>query len=138
LLTGADQDFCIRLALHGPIGMIDTVLGVMHSQPLSLSKRLASREFAFVLPMIERHCRALKGRLTETEISEILGERYSHIGQANFVRTPLRGIYLIFRAVLFGYRRTENLCFIASAPVRILRYQWRLRMRPTEGIPCAD
>lgn len=117
-----DQDLCIRLALKGEIDLVSDVLGTMHQQAVSLSSRFGRREWTTVLPLIERHCRALRDRLTPAEVSGILGTRYSHIGRKVFPVAPIRGLRLISRAILLGYRPVENIVFLLIAPLRLLKH----------------
>ena len=51
-----DQDFFIRMALHGAVGFVDAYLVTMHEQPASLSILNRSREYETLLPMIVQYC----------------------------------------------------------------------------------
>lgn len=116
-----DQDLSIRLALRGEIAIVADVLGTMYQQPSSLSSRYANREWLTVLPLIERHCRALGDRLTPAELSGILGARYTQVGRNSFPAAPLVGLRLVLRAAGLGFRPIENMLFVASAPLRLLK-----------------
>ena len=116
-----DQDLAIRLGLKGEIAFIPCTLGTMYQQPRSLSTRFGKREWTTVIPLIERHCQALREQLTDSEIREILGRRYTHVGRQALPVEPVRSLRLILHAVFLGYRPLENLIFIATVPLRLLK-----------------
>lgn len=116
-----DQDIAIRLGLKGEIAFIPCTLGTMHQQPASLSTRFGKREWTTVIPLIERHCQALREQLTDSEIREILGSRYTHVGRQTLPVEPVRSLRLILHAVFLGYRPVHNIIFIATVPLRLLK-----------------
>lgn len=121
LKVGGDQDMWIRLALAGEVGLVPEVLVNVYETPDSLTKKYATRFSQYVLPMIERHVRAQRHRLSDSEVRRIRGERYSWLGRNLYTSGSLRegGAYLL-KAALSGHRTAENLWYIVTAapPVR--------------------
>lgn len=109
-----DQDFFIRMALAGEVGFVDRVLTFMHEQPGSWSTRFVSREHETTLRMIERHCRALRERLTRGELRDILGARYTQIGRNVYLSHPLAGARLLLQAIAMGTEPMANLWYLVN------------------------
>jgi glycosyltransferase involved in cell wall biosynthesis len=110
-----DQDFFIRMGLQGEVGFVDDCLTFMHEQPASLSIRNRNREHETVLPMIERHCRALADRLSTAEQRAILGARLTAIGRSVYLSMPRLGMALIARAIAKGDEPLTNLYYLLTA-----------------------
>jgi glycosyltransferase involved in cell wall biosynthesis len=146
LLVAEDQDMWVKLAIIGTVGWHPEPLAVHHETPNSLTKRYALREKDFVLPMIERHLRAQKSRLSPKEIRWIRGTRYAQIGRSLYQARPCAlGVWYLFRAILRGIQPAEHLAFIiiASAPIRWMRHRmrstWRrAREQPSRRGPSCD
>ena len=77
LAVAEDQDLWIRLALAGPVAFLPRVLLHIHDSPDSLTKRQASPDRDYVLPMIERHLARLASRLTPAEVRHVRARRYA-------------------------------------------------------------
>jgi len=110
-----DQDFFIRMGLEGAVGFVDACLVTMHEQPGSLSIRNRSREYETVLPLILKHCEALRDRLTAPERRAILGARYAAIGRNVYFGRAALGARLIGRAILAGHEPLTNLWYLITA-----------------------
>jgi len=124
LVVAEDQDLWIKLALRGEVGCLYEVLMLSHNTPGSLMKSHPRGAKEFLLPMIERHIKEQKDRLSNREIREILGRRYASVGKNLYVRGYSRdGFALVLQAMLNGYRPLENLGYlvVASPPVRVLK-----------------
>ncbi len=110
-----DQDFCIRMALQGEVGLVDAALMTMYQQPGSLSQTHLSREHLTVLPMILGHCQALADRLSPAELRHILGARYSQIGRNIYPGAPAVGLRLLAKAIGYGAEPLGNLRYLVTA-----------------------
>jgi glycosyltransferase involved in cell wall biosynthesis len=128
-----DQDFFIRMALIGEVGFLDEVLTVMHEQPGSFSGRFVSREHETTLPMILRHCRALRDRLGRDELRQILGMRYTQIGRNVYLSQPIVGARLLLRAIALRAEPGANLWYLLTASPWGRRLKRRAFGRPGKG-----
>ena len=118
LKVAEDQDMWIRLALAGPPAYLPESLVRVHVQPRSLSSWTLADQYAFTLPMIERHLKKLSGRLTAREARTILGERYVRIGLAAADNGELwHGVAMVLRSALHGHRPVRNLMLSAKLPL---------------------
>lgn len=118
LKVAEDQDMWIRLALSGPPAYVPESLVRVHVQPRSLSSWTLADQYAFTLPMIERHLKQLSGRLTAREARAILGERYVRIGLAAADNGELwHGVAMVLRSALHGHRPLHNLLLSAKLPL---------------------
>ena len=115
LVIGEDQDLWIRLALAGDVGYIPDTLVIVHEQPTGLSRRNALRLLDDSMPMILRHVREQRSRLSTTEVRNILGNRYTKIGRNAYLDFPFRGLVLILKAIILGHRPFENASYVVSA-----------------------
>jgi len=115
LVIGEDQDLWIRLALQGEIGYIPETLVIVHEQRTSLSRRNALRLLDDSMPMILRHVREQRSRLSAWEVRSILGNRYTKIGRNAYLDFPFRGLMLVLKAILLGHRPLENAAYLLSA-----------------------
>lgn len=121
-----DQDFFIRMALEGEVGFVDAALVTMYQQPTSLSVINRSREYEILLPVILKHCDALRGRLSRAERRAILGARYASIGRNVYFSQPLLGAKLIGRAILAGNEPLINVYYLLTASPWARRLKARL------------
>jgi glycosyltransferase involved in cell wall biosynthesis len=110
-----DQDFFIRMALEGEVGFVDATLATMHQQPDSLSIRNRVREYETLLPMILKHCEALRHRLSTAERRDIIGARYASIGRNVYFGLPALGARLLGRAIFAGNEPLANLYYLLTA-----------------------
>jgi glycosyltransferase involved in cell wall biosynthesis len=110
-----DQDFFIRMGLHGEVGFVDDILTFMHEQPASLSIRNRNREHETVLPMVMKHCAALRDRLTPAERRAIIGARHTAIGRGTYLAAPALGARLLGRAIFAGNEPLTNLYYLLTA-----------------------
>jgi glycosyltransferase involved in cell wall biosynthesis len=115
LVIGEDQDLWIRLALEGEVGYIPDTLVIVHEQSTGLSRRNALRLLDDSMPMILRHVREQRSRLSAAEVRNILGNRYTKIGRNAYHDFPFRGRVLILKAILLGHRPFENAAYLVSA-----------------------
>lgn len=115
LVIGEDQDLWIRLALAGEVGYIADTLVIVHEQLSGLSRRNALRLLDDSMPMILRHVREQRTRLSAREIRNILGSRYTKIGRNAYMDFPFRGLILILKAIFLGHRPLENATYLISA-----------------------
>lgn len=122
-----DQDFFIRMALHGAVGFVDACLVTMHEQPASLSIRNRSREYETVLPMILAHCRTLRDRLSAREYRAIIGARYAAIGRNVYFGHAALGAKLLLRAIAAGEEPLTNVWYLITASPWARRLKAKLR-----------
>jgi glycosyltransferase involved in cell wall biosynthesis len=122
LTVGEDQDMWIRLALAGSLAYVPEPLVRVHVRPQSLSAFNPTDQSRFLLPMIERHVRELRGSLTAGERRDILGERLSNAGRMSFAHGDIvHGAAFMLRAVLLGYRPLASMFTLAKAPLAFAR-----------------
>ena len=124
LAIAADQDMWIRLAMTGPVEFVQEFLTTVHDTAGSLTKVYAHKVDTYVLPMIQRHLEEQKGRLSDAEVHEILGDRFTSVGRNLYLTgSVLRGSALITRAIALNNQVKENLWYLAAAspPARILK-----------------
>lgn len=110
-----DQDFLIRLALRGAVGMIDEVLATTGYSPASLSHRNRLREPDLVLPMLHDLFALAGDRLTSAERRSIMGARLAKLGRNIYPSMPARGSGLLLRAITYGDAPLANLAFLVTA-----------------------
>jgi glycosyltransferase involved in cell wall biosynthesis len=130
LVIGADQDMWIRLGIIGDIEFVDDILTIVHDTAGSLTKVHASKIDTYMLPMIKQHIDQQRHLLSRHEIRHILGMRYASVGRNLYTAGSLpRGLSLILRAMLRGYRIRENLWYLATAspPARMAKQLLRRR-----------
>jgi glycosyltransferase involved in cell wall biosynthesis len=117
LKVAEDQEMWIKLALTGRPAYVAESLVCVHVQPKSLSSWMLSDQYAYTLPMVERHLARLSGRLTKTEARRIMGERLNSIGLSACGHGDLRhGLPMILRSAFLGYRPLRSLAQLAKAP----------------------
>jgi glycosyltransferase involved in cell wall biosynthesis len=131
LKVAEDQDMWIRLALAGPPAYVPESVVRVHVQPESLSSWRLADQYAYTLPMIERHLAALGSRLNRSQIRAILGTRLNKIGLMACAHGDLgHGLAMILRSAVLGYRPLRSLGTIAKAPLRAcLRKVWIFSQR---------
>jgi hypothetical protein len=98
------QDIWIRLALKGPPAYMPESL-VRHVQPERLSSWRLADQYAYTLPMIERHLAALDDRLSRSKARAILHTRLNKnrlTGRAD--GNVGHGFAMILRSAVMGYR----------------------------------
>lgn len=124
-----DQDMWIRLALRGSVGYVDESLVLVHSRPDSLSSRGVGHLRSVVLDVVDRHILEQASRLSASEIRRIRGERLEWLGRAECNANYFKGLPVILRSMLLGYRplRTAGFLVSASPPARWLKQRLRLR-----------
>ncbi len=125
LKIGEDQDMWIRLALIGNVGFVPESLVRVHERENSLSNWDLDEQLYYTIPMIERHVKALSGRLKESEIRAIRGERIGRLGRVAYARgSRLKGARMVLEAMFMGYRPLENLYYLvnASPPATFVKY----------------
>jgi glycosyltransferase involved in cell wall biosynthesis len=134
LPVAEDQDFWIRLALHGRLRYVDLFLVRVHRTKKSVSgvgTALGARQqIEFTLPMVERHIAANRARLSAAEIREIRGGRKLRVGRgACWTGAWAAGAPLVLSAMLLGYRPLEGFRILAATapPIRWLRARWPRR-----------
>jgi glycosyltransferase involved in cell wall biosynthesis len=116
LKIGEDQDMWIRLALAGHVGFVPDSLVRVYGRQSSLSSWDLEEQLQYTLPMIERHVRALSGRLTSAETRTIRRERIGRLGRVAYAKGQrLRGARMVLEAVLLGYRPLESLYYLVNA-----------------------
>jgi glycosyltransferase involved in cell wall biosynthesis len=116
LKIGEDQDMWIRLALAGHVGFVTDSLVRVYGRQSSLSAWDLEEQLQYTLPMIERHVRALSGRLTAAETRTIRRERIGRLGRVAYGKGQrLRGARMVLEAVLLGYRPLESLYYLVNA-----------------------
>ena len=131
LKVAEDQDMWIRLALEGPPAYVPESLVRVHVRPESLSSWRLSDQYAYTLPMIERHLKALDGRLGRRQARAILGARLNRIGLTACIHGNLAaGLGMIFRSALLGYRPFRSLLALVKAPMAAFASARRRAVRP--------
>jgi glycosyltransferase involved in cell wall biosynthesis len=132
LKVAEDQDMWIRLALTAPPTYVPETLVRVHIRPESLSSWRIADQYAYTLPMIEHHLATLDGRLTQSEARAIMGARLNKIGLTACAHGDLlRGLSMILRSMLLGYRPLRSLGIMAKAPLRA--WLWRIRLFGKRG-----
>jgi glycosyltransferase involved in cell wall biosynthesis len=103
LRVAGDQDMWIRLALVGGVGILREVLVNVHDTPGSLMKAYPRGALEFLLPMVMRHAKAERQRLTIAEYDGIVSHRYVVVG-SQLYRSGYAGQALGFfiRAIRHG------------------------------------
>lgn len=105
LAVGEDQDMWIRLALEGLLAYVPETLAEVYVQPTSLSRYGGADQSRHVLPMIRRHLKNQRYRLSGKEIRAILAERYANAGHIALVHGDVvRASGFFARALVTGYR----------------------------------
>jgi glycosyltransferase involved in cell wall biosynthesis len=129
LAIAADQDMWIRLSMTGEVEFVLEFLTTVYDTAGSLTKVYADKADKYVLPMIQRHIDAQRHRLTDEQVNEILGARYTSVGRNLYLTGSLiRGSALIMRATSMGHHPQENLWYLAAASPpakavkRLIRY----------------
>ncbi len=110
-----DQDFLIRLALRGPVAMIDEILVTMGYSPMSLSHRNILREPELVLPMLHDLFALAGDRLTAADRKAILAARLAKLGRNIYPVMPRRGLGMLLRAAALGEAPVSNLAYVVTA-----------------------
>ena len=124
LSVAEDQDMWIRMALAGPVLVIDKPLVRIHVSPASHMRKHATREADFLLPMIERHVAQQRHRLSDAERREMLGTRLGQIGRNAYIGgAPAVGARLLMRAAAIGHDPVGQVLFLlhASRPGRAVK-----------------
>jgi hypothetical protein len=116
LAVAADQDMWIRLSMTGEVEFVHEFLTTVHDTAGSLTKVYADKVDRFVLPMIRRHIDEQRHRLTDEQVKEILGARFTSVGRNLYLAGSLvRGTALILRSVSLGHHVRENIWYLAAA-----------------------
>lgn len=110
-----DQDFLIRLAMRGTVGMIDETLVTMGYSPASLSHRNRLREPELVLPMLHDLMDLAGARLSAAERRAILAVRLARLGRTIYPIMPSRGAGMLLRAAAGGEAPLANLAYLVTA-----------------------
>jgi len=134
LRVAEDQDLWIRLALLAPIAYLPQSLVRVHIRPESLSSWRPGDQIGITLPMIERHLAALGDRLTPSERRVIRGVRFNKIGLIDCAHGDvLRGVRMLLRSSLLGYRPLRSVGTIVKISIRIALSKTRMigGQRPT-------
>ncbi|MCC6466889.1 MAG: glycosyltransferase [Alphaproteobacteria bacterium] len=124
LKVAEDQDMWIRLAAMGDVGFVEELLVIAHDTPGSLTKIHAKNIADFVIPMVRRNIVRLKDHLSEHEIRQIIGERYSFIGRNLYTTGNVaEGLKYLVRGIANGNRVAENCWYLmtASPPAQFLK-----------------
>jgi hypothetical protein len=124
LRVAEDQDLWIRLAMAGRIGYVFESLVNVYSSPNSLTGSKDRSEVLYTLPMIRGHLERNRHRLSDQEIGDVLGQRYTALGRSCYAKGNHRdGLRLLLRAIALNHRAIENLGYIARAwpPLRPLK-----------------
>ncbi len=128
LAVAADQDMWIRLSMTGEVEFVHEFLTTVHDTAGSLTKVYADKVDKFVLPMIRRHIDEQRHRLTDEQVKEILGARFTSVGRNLYLAGSLvRGTALILRSIGLGHLVWENLWYLgaASPPAKSLKKLFR-------------
>jgi glycosyltransferase involved in cell wall biosynthesis len=116
LKIGEDQDLWIRLALMGELAYVRRSLVRVHARHNSLSSEVKSDPMTYTLPMIERHVAALRDRLTDEEVRQIMGKRLGLVGRVAYSRGDFgNGLGLIVKSIRLGYQPAASFYHLASA-----------------------
>lgn len=121
LRVGEDQDLWIRLALRTRVAFVDACLVNKHEYSTSLSAQEPLANARYMLPVVERHLRLNRGRLSPAERRQIHASRLSKAGRdACYNGHYLSGLPLILQAVLLGHRPLYHFLFLArmALPLR--------------------
>ncbi|MFO1056638.1 MAG: glycosyltransferase [Dongiaceae bacterium] len=124
LPVGEDQDMWIRLALLGEVHFVPEFLVRAYDTPDSLTKRYARRTAELVLPMVARHVAAQRHRLSEREVRQIWGSRYTWVGRSLYLTGHvMAGSRYLAAAMIMGHHVPANLWYLVSAapPARWLK-----------------
>jgi glycosyltransferase involved in cell wall biosynthesis len=110
-----DQDFLIRLAMRGNIGMVNELLVTIGYDPQSLSNRNRLREPELVLPMLNDLFDQIGERLSKTEKRRILAFRRERLGRNIYPVEPARGLPHLVHAIARGQNPVENALYLVTA-----------------------
>ena len=126
-----DQDMWIRLAARGSVGYVDESLVRVHSRANSLSSNLGVALLRVALDVVERNIAEQRSRLSVAEIRRILGQRLEWLGRAECNDNYIRGLPVILKSAVMGYRPLQTGLFLVSAspPARWLKERVRARNR---------
>lgn len=130
LAIGEDQDLWIRLALSAPVAHLPRELVRVHERADSLSRREYRNTAAITLPMILRHLRANRSRLTMREARAIRAARYAALGRNAYLAGHFfQGAALLLKAAALGHEPFWNLAYLvtSSPPARWLKRHRRGR-----------
>jgi glycosyltransferase involved in cell wall biosynthesis len=120
LRVGEDQDLWIRLALRTRVAFVDACLVNKYEYGTSLSAREPLANARYMLPVVERHLRENRGRISPAERRYIQAARLSKAGRdACYNGHYLSGLPLVLRAVLMGHRPVYHLLFLARIGLRV-------------------
>jgi len=124
LPVAGDQDMWIRLAMKGEVEFVNELLTVAHDTPNSLTRIYARKSASYVIPMIRRRVADRRSDISDAELRQILGERYTFAGRNLYASgSVLLGAAYIARAMVLGDRPKENLWYLATAspPARLTK-----------------
>lgn len=146
LAIAADQDMWIRLSMTGEVEFVLEYLTTVYDTAGSLTKVYADKADKYVLPMIRRHIEQQRHRLSDAQVKEVLGARYTSVGRNLYLTGSLvRGTQLIMRATAMGHHVQENLWYLAAASPpaktvkRLVRYsEGRIRIDDDAKAPPPD
>ncbi len=110
-----DQDFLIRLALRGNVGMVNQLLVTIGYDPQSLSNRNRLREPELVLPMLRDLFDQIGERLTNSEKRRILAMRRERFGRNIYPVELRRGLPHLIHAIAHGQNSLENAVYLVTA-----------------------
>jgi len=136
LPVAGDQDMWIRLAMKGEVEFIDELLTIAHDTPNSLTRIYARKSASYVIPMIRHRVADRRSDISDPELRQILGERYTFAGRNLYASgSVLLGSAYIARAMALGDRPKENLWYLATAspPARVTKaFLSATRRKPVE------
>jgi hypothetical protein len=124
LLIAEDQDMWIKLAMIGRVGWCSEALALHHVTAGSLTDRYALRQQDYVIPMILKHVRTQRHRLTSADVRRVLRARYLQIGRSLYSNgVYMTGAYYLLRGSLLGANPSPTLWYVvtASPPARWLK-----------------
>jgi glycosyltransferase involved in cell wall biosynthesis len=126
-----DQDMWIRLACRGSVGYIDEWLVEVHSRANSLSSNLGVGRLRVALDVVEHHLAIQRSRLSAAEVRRIRAQRLEWIGRAECNANYTKGVPVVLRSLLMGFRPFQTILFLVSAspPARRLKERIYPRIR---------
>jgi glycosyltransferase involved in cell wall biosynthesis len=141
LRIAEDQDLWIRLALQGEVGHVPETLVHVHDVATSLSKTENADTRKYVLPMVLKHLKANRDRLSEREARAILGHRYTSVGRNCYQNGHIRdGLALVASAIAKGHQPVQNIGYLvtASPPLRFVKRLLGYQRSRSDGIRIAE
>lgn len=126
LAVGEDLDLWIRLALRGKVRVLKEILIYYYDSTGSLMKRHLGQTRLIVLPMLEKHLRQQKAKLSANEIRHIRGLQSFQQGcNLYFAGAFAPSIPAFLKAAYCGTRPFKSLTYVPRALLMLFFSQFQ-------------